>query len=72
MCCANTPTRFIGCDVGKATVVIFDTLTGQTQTLPNTAKALSAAMAAFDDTCLVCESTGGYEAACGRPTVHSI
>ena len=60
----NTPTRFIGCDVGKATVVIFDTLTGQTQTLPNTAKALSAAMAAFDDTCLlVCESTGGYEAA---------
>ena len=43
--------------------MIFDTLTGQTQTLPNTVKALSAVMADFDDTCLlVCESTGGYEA----------
>lgn len=60
----NTPTRFIGCDVGKAAVVIFDTLTGRTWSVANTAEALSAAMADFDDTCLVvCESTGGFEAA---------
>ena len=60
----NTQTRFIGCDVGKHTVVVFDNLTGRSWSVANTPKALSAAMAALDDTCLVvCESTGGYEAA---------
>jgi transposase len=60
----NTPTRFIGCDVGKAAVVVFDSLTARTHTVANTAAALSALMADLDDGCLVvCESTGGYEAA---------
>ncbi len=60
----NTPTRFIGCDVGKAEVVTFDSLTGRSRRLDNTAEALSDFMAGLDHTCLiVCENTGGYEAA---------
>lgn len=60
----NPPTRFIGCDVGKTGVVIFDSATARTRTVENTLEALSAALAGLDDTCLlVCESTGGYEAA---------
>ena len=58
------PTRFLGCDVGKVSVVVFDSSSGQTRTLPNTRPALAAFMADLDEHCLVvCESTGGYEAA---------
>jgi transposase len=60
----NPPSRFIGCDVGKASVVVFDSQTARTSTVANTPEALSALMATLDDACLVvCESTGGYEAA---------
>jgi transposase len=58
------PTGFIGCDVGKASIVVFDTSTGQTSTLPNRPEELARFAAALDPTCLVvCEATGGYEAA---------
>ena len=31
----TTPARFIGCDVGKTSIVVFASHTGQTQTIPN-------------------------------------
>lgn len=57
-----TPTRFLGCDVGKTSIVIFDSVLGRSRTVPNTAEALRAALGALGQTCLlVCEATGGYE-----------
>ena len=57
------PTRFIGCDVGKAEIVLFDSWSGRTKTLSNEPEALCAFAAALDQDCLViCEATGGYEA----------
>lgn len=59
-----SPTAFIGCDVGKADIVVFDSRTGQTHTWPNQPDALARSVAMLDATCLVvCEATGGYEAA---------
>lgn len=68
-------TRFIGCDVDKTHVVVFDSTSGQVSTLENTPEALSAFAESLDPTCLVvCEATGGYEdallaalLAAGRP-----
>jgi transposase len=58
------PCRFIGCDVGKREIVVFDSLTGRTTTVPNEPAALAAFADRLDHTCLViCEATGGYEAA---------
>jgi transposase len=58
------PRRFLGCDVGKSQVVVFDSLTAQIRTLPNTPEALTAWARTLDEACLiVCESTGGHEAA---------
>lgn len=58
------PSAFIGCDVGKACVVVFDSRTGQTSTWSNQPEALARLVATLDTTCLVvCEATGGYEAA---------
>ena len=70
-----TPTRFIGCDVGKAEIVVFDSQDGQVRSLKNRPGALAAFAAALDASCLVvCEATGGYEralldalVAAGRP-----
>ena len=60
----TTPARILGCDVGKETIVVFDSADGGTRSLPNTAQALAAFAAELDETCLViCEATGGYEAA---------
>lgn len=57
-----TPTRFLGCDVGKTSIVVFDTRDATTRTLPNQPAALAAFAATLDATCLVvCEATGGYE-----------
>jgi transposase len=57
------PVRFIGCDVGKAEIVVFDSGDGQTTRLPNAGEALAAFAATLDETSLViCEATGGYEA----------
>jgi transposase len=60
----TAPTNFIGCDVGKAEIVVFDSLTGRTASLPNEPGALAAFATSLDATALViCEATGGYEAA---------
>ncbi len=73
----TNPTSFIGCDVGKAEIVVFDSRSEHTTSLRNEPAALAAFAASLDATCLViCEATGGYEAnlldaliAAGRP-VH--
>lgn len=58
------PARFVGCDVGKATIVVFDSETGRITTLPNEDAALAAfAHALAPDSLTICEATGGYEAA---------
>lgn len=55
---------FLGCDVGKKEIVVFDSRDGKTSTIPNSAKALRALAAGLDQNCLVvCEATGGYETA---------
>lgn len=57
------PTRFVGCDVGKRTLVVFDSHDQATRELANEPEALAAWAAELDETCLViCEATGGYEA----------
>jgi transposase len=54
----------IGCDVGKAVIVVFDSLTGRTTELPNNPETLKAFVGTLPPSCLiVCEATGGYEAA---------
>lgn len=55
---------FIGCDVGKSSIVVFDSRTRQTKTVANQAGALASFAATLDPSCLaICEVTGGYEAA---------
>ncbi len=57
-----TPSRFIGCDVGKTAIVAFDGAAGRTYTIANEPQALSNFAALLDTTCfVVCEATGGYE-----------
>jgi transposase len=59
MVTSTTPTRFIGCDVGKASVVVFDSRDGRTRTIANRPDTLAAEL---DASCLlVCEATGGHE-----------
>jgi transposase len=58
----NTPSRVLGCDVGKAAIVVFDSRDGATRTIANRPEALAAFAAGLDQGCLVvCEATGGYE-----------
>lgn len=58
-----SPTAFIGCDVGKAEIVTFDSRTGRSRSCRNTAEALARFAQSLDESCLViCEATGGYEA----------
>lgn len=61
----NTNLRHvIGCDVGKAEIVIFDSATGRTLTLDNRPQELAEAVRHWPPEALVvCEATGGYEAA---------
>jgi transposase len=60
----NPPARFIGCDVGKTNIVVFDARNGQTTTIPNRPAELERFTASLDQSCfVVCEATGGYEAA---------
>ncbi len=57
-----TLTRFVGCDVGKATIVVFDSRDGRCRIIANTPEALAAFAESLDAACLVvCEATGGYE-----------
>jgi transposase len=74
---ATIPTSFIGCDVGKAEIVVFDSRSERTTSVANDPQALADFAAGLEATGLVvCEATGGYEAAllealvaAGRP-VH--
>ena len=57
------PVAFIGCDVGKASIVVFDSRSATTSTIPNRPASLAQLAATLDEGCLVvCEATGGYEA----------
>ncbi|MFI1401188.1 IS110 family transposase [Streptomyces sp. NPDC020681] len=59
-----TVSRFIGCDVGKATIAVHDAAAPRSWEIDNAPASLAAFAAALDPTCLVvCEATGGYEAA---------
>jgi transposase len=54
--------RFIGCDVAKGSISIFDSLGHQTGTIDNRPQALGQLAAALDPSCFViCEATGGHE-----------
>ena len=56
------PGRFIGCDVGKSSIVVFDSRDRRTETIPNQNNAVAELAGRLDETCLViCEATGGYE-----------
>ena len=56
--------RIIGCDVGKTTITVFDTLSGRTFDLANDAETLKSFAEDLPRDCLVvCEATGGYELA---------
>jgi transposase len=58
------PHAFIGCDVGKHQIVVFDSRTRHTAILVNDPIPLAAFAATLGDDCLViCEATGQYEAA---------
>lgn len=62
--CLKPSDRVLGLDVAKATVVLFDPVSGRTQTIANEPAALEAALKPFADYALmVCEATGGYERA---------
>lgn len=56
--------RVLGCDVGKDEIVICDARTGQIETVENRPPALGAFFASVQgESFVVCEATGGYEAA---------
>ena len=60
---ATVPACFIGCDVGKAEIVVFDSRTERIMRVRNTGTALADFAAALDpDALVICEATGGYEA----------
>lgn len=60
----TSPSFFIGCDVGKAEIVAFFSHTGTITTVANTPESLARFVNALDPGGLViCEATGGYEAA---------
>jgi transposase len=59
---ASVPTRFIGCDVGKTSITVFDSTTGTMREVANRAPELRRLAASLGADCLViCEATGGYE-----------
>lgn len=58
----TAPSHFIGCDVGKTGIVVFDSRSDQIRTVPNRAADLARFAATLDDSCLaICEATGGHE-----------
>jgi len=60
---SKVPGSFIGCDVGKTSIVVFDSRDGRIRTVPNRPDELAAFAGELDQTCLViCEATGGHEA----------
>jgi transposase len=64
MTIACTPSRFVGCDVGKNEIAVFDSASQTAQRVANTPGTLAGFAARLDkDVLVVCEATGGYEAA---------
>ena len=60
----TNPPHVIGCDVGKDTIVVFDSRTRRTVTIDNEPGALARTVGGWPRNALVvCEATGGYEAA---------
>ena len=60
----RAPARFIGCDVGKQHIVVFDSTGGKARQIENRPRALAAFARSLDADCLaLCEATGGHEAA---------
>jgi transposase len=69
---AAAPAHFIGCDVGKTSIVVFDSRDGQIRAVDNRPADLAKFAASLDPTCLVvCEATGGHEAALLQPLIHA-
>jgi transposase len=71
------PTTFVGCDVGKHEIVVFSSRELTTTSLVNDPPSLARFASSLDPDCLViCEATGGYEAAlldamvAAGPAVH--
>lgn len=61
---ATPVSRFIGCDVGKTAIVVFDAASGRSRTIANEPQALSHFASELEPTSfVVCEATGGYEGA---------
>ena len=59
----TSPARFIGCDVGKKEIVVFDSLSKAFSRIANSPEALAEFAAGLDpDALVICEATGGYEA----------
>jgi len=55
--------RYVGLDVGKTSIVVYDNLGEASGTIANTLPALKALARCFGaDTLAICEATGGYEA----------
>jgi transposase len=64
MSISTTAPRIVGCDVGKARIEIFDSHDQSRKSIANDPAALAEWTATLDPDCLVvCEATGGYEAA---------
>ena len=60
----DAPDRVLGIDVGKATLTVFDSRAGTLSVIDNTAPAIKALCEDLrPGTLVVCEPTGGYEAA---------
>ena len=60
---STPPARILGCDVGKSSIVIFDTASGVCWSVPNKKPDLLRLARTLGPGCLVvCEATGGYEA----------
>lgn len=60
----SAPTCFIGCDVGKHHIVVFDSAGGQTFQIENKRGKLNAFARGLAKDCLaICEATGGHETA---------
>ena len=56
--------RVLGCDVAKDSITLFDTAVARPETVDNSPQALKALFKRLEsDVFVVCEATGGYEAA---------
>jgi transposase len=53
---------YLGCDVGKKSIVVYDSASGKTHTVGNNKREILRFLKAYGgDTFAICEATGGYE-----------